>query len=86
MSLMPVFSAAATTLSKGVRLMTEVPFSHNWRTLAVSPAPSPPYWGKPPGTNVLFLSLNPQVRKTERPASLAAVRPASTSEAFCDCC
>lgn len=74
---MPVFSAAATTLSKCVTSMTEVPSGENfWKVVASSPVP---YWGRPPETVVAFLSLNPHVRKTFKPASFAAVKPASIS-------
>lgn len=39
-SLMPVFSAAATTLSKCVTSMTEVPSGENfWNVVASSPVP-----------------------------------------------
>lgn len=81
-SLMPVLVAASTTLSKGDKSMVAWPLSHRWNTTSVVPALSPPYWGLPAGLYVAFLSLKPHVRKTFRPASLAAARPSSTSVWF----
>lgn len=79
MSFIPVFSAAVTTLSNGVRLISAVPLFHHWSTFGEGPAPSPPYCGRPPGVVVRLRSLKPQVRKTFRPAFFPAARPFSTS-------